>query len=78
MLTKNKAIKPLLAAAQELRPSRGAENARVLDTHYDTIRMASKACFRRWSSQREHQQLFCRASPFKRLIATTGSAGNQM
>jgi len=35
----------LLAAAQELRTSRGAQNPRPLDRHYDTIRMAMQAVF---------------------------------
>ena len=42
---RNKAVKPLLAAAQELRPSRGARNPRALDTHYDTIRIAMQGVF---------------------------------
>jgi hypothetical protein len=41
----NKAIQPLLAAAQNLRPSRGAQNPRALDTHYDTLRMAMRGVF---------------------------------
>jgi hypothetical protein len=45
VVLRNKAIKPLLAAAQELRPSRGAQNPRALDTHYDTIRMAMQGLF---------------------------------
>ena len=44
---RNKAIKPLLAAAQELRPSRGAQNPRPIDTHYDTIRVGYAAAFSR-------------------------------
>src|SRR6266568_2120252 len=42
---RNQAIKPLLAAAQELRPSRGAHNPSALDTHYDTIRTAMRGVF---------------------------------
>jgi hypothetical protein len=45
MVLRNKAIKPLLAAAHEQRPSRGAQNPRVLDRHYDTIRTAMRAVF---------------------------------
>jgi hypothetical protein len=45
VVLRNKAIKPLLAAAQELRPSRGAQNPRTLDTHYDTIRSAMQGVF---------------------------------
>lgn len=41
----NMAIKPLLAAAQEQRPSRGAQNPRALDTHYHTIRAAMRGVF---------------------------------
>jgi hypothetical protein len=45
VVLRNKAIKPLLAATQEVRPSRGALNPRPLDTHYDTIRMAMRGGF---------------------------------
>jgi hypothetical protein len=45
VVLRNKAIKPLLAAAQKLRPSRGAQNPRTLDTHYDTIRTAMQGVF---------------------------------
>ncbi len=45
VVLRNKAIKPLLAAAQELRPSRGAQNPTALDTHYDTIRTAMGGVF---------------------------------
>ena len=45
VVLRNKAIKPLLAAAQELPPSRGAQNPRVLDAHYDTIRYAIQGVF---------------------------------
>jgi len=45
VVLRNKAIKPLLAAAQNLRPSRGAQNPRALDTHYDTIRRAMGGVF---------------------------------
>jgi hypothetical protein len=45
VVLRNKAIKPLLAAAQELRPTRGAQNSRALDTHYDAIRVAMQGVF---------------------------------
>ena len=45
VVLRNKAIQPLLAAAQEIRPSRGALNPRPLDTHYDTIRTAMRGVF---------------------------------
>ena len=45
MVLRNKAIKPLLAAAQGLRPSHGAQNPSVIDTHYDTIRTAMQGVF---------------------------------
>ena len=38
VVLRDKAIKPLLAAARDLRPSRGAQNPRALDLHYKTIR----------------------------------------
>jgi hypothetical protein len=45
VVLRNKAIKPLLAAAQELRPSRGAQNPRALDEHYESIRNAMQGVF---------------------------------
>ena len=42
---RDKAIKPLLATAQQLRPSRGAQNPSVIDTHYATIRTAMRGVF---------------------------------
>jgi hypothetical protein len=37
---REKAIKPLLAAAQEITPTRGAQNARAIDRHYQDLRHA--------------------------------------
>jgi hypothetical protein len=45
MVLRNKAIKPLLAAAQGLQRSRGAQNPSAIDTHYDAIRMAMRGVF---------------------------------
>jgi hypothetical protein len=45
VVLRNKAIKPLLAAAQDLHPSRGAQNPRPLDRNYETIRMAMQSVF---------------------------------
>ena len=45
MVLRNKAIKPLLAAAQGLQRSRGAQNPAAIDTHYDAIRMAMRGVF---------------------------------
>ena len=45
VVLRNKAIKPLLAAAQDLWPSRGAQNPRALDAHYETIRTAMQGVF---------------------------------
>jgi hypothetical protein len=42
---RDKAIKPLLAAAQELRPRRGAHNPTPLDAHYDALRAAMRQVF---------------------------------
>jgi hypothetical protein len=46
VVLRNKAIKPLLAEAQGLRPSRGAQNPTALDTHYDQIRTSMRGVFR--------------------------------
>ncbi len=45
VVLRNKAIKPLLAAAQRRRKSRGAQNPRPIDRHYETIRMAMQRVF---------------------------------
>jgi hypothetical protein len=38
VILREKAIRPLLAAAQEIRPSRGSQNPAALDHHYETVR----------------------------------------
>jgi hypothetical protein len=63
VVLRNKAIKPLLAAAQGLRPSRGAQNPSVIDMHYDTVRAAMRGVFQELGLLHEDRQLFCRASP---------------
>jgi hypothetical protein len=45
VVLRNKAIKPLLAAAQELRPRRGAQSPTPLDAHYDAVRAAMRGVF---------------------------------
>ena len=45
VVLRNKAIKPLLAAAQDLRPSRGAQNPGPLDRNYEIIRTAMQVVF---------------------------------
>ena len=45
ILLRNKAIKPLLAAAQSLRRPRQAQNPTPLDMHYETIRVAMEGVF---------------------------------
>jgi hypothetical protein len=42
---RNKAIKPLLAAAQPLCPTRGAHNPKPIDAHYHTIQVAMEGVF---------------------------------
>jgi hypothetical protein len=42
---RDKAIKPLLAAAQELTPRGGAHNPTPLDAHYDALRAAMRGVF---------------------------------
>jgi len=38
VILREKAIRPLLAAAQEIRPSRGSQNPTALDGHYAAVR----------------------------------------
>jgi hypothetical protein len=45
IVLRDKAIKPLLAATQESRPSRGAQYPTPLDAHYDAIRTAMRGVF---------------------------------
>jgi hypothetical protein len=45
LMLQNKAIKPLLAAAQPLRPARGAHNPTPIDTHDQTIQLAMRGMF---------------------------------
>src|SRR5215471_8549692 len=45
VVLRNKAIKPLLAAALPLRPTRGASNPRPIDTHYRAIQVAMQGVF---------------------------------
>jgi hypothetical protein len=45
LVLRDKAIKPLLAASQELRPSRGPQNPRPIDTHYQSIYLGMQGVF---------------------------------
>jgi hypothetical protein len=45
LVLRNKAIKPLLAAAQPLRPTRGAHNPKPIDLHYYQIQAAMRGVF---------------------------------
>jgi hypothetical protein len=46
VVLREKVIRPLLAAAQEIRPSRGSQNPTALDRHYETVRVAMAGIFR--------------------------------
>jgi hypothetical protein len=46
VVLRDKAIKPLLAAAQELTPKRGAHKPTPLDAHFDALRAAMRRVFR--------------------------------
>jgi hypothetical protein len=45
LVLRNKAIKPLLAAAQARHPARQAHNPKPIDAHYQAIRVAMKGVF---------------------------------
>jgi len=45
VVLRNKAIKPLLAAAQPLHSTRGAHNPKPIDVHYQTIQVAMQGVF---------------------------------
>jgi hypothetical protein len=42
---REKAIKPLLAAAQGNTPTRGGQNPRAIDRHYQNLQLAMKGVF---------------------------------
>ena len=46
VVLREKAIRPLLAAAQEIRPSRGSQHPTALDRHYETVRAGMASIFR--------------------------------
>ena len=43
---REKAIRPLPAAVQEIRPSRGSQNPTALDRHYETVRVGMAGVLR--------------------------------
>ena len=45
LVLREKAIKPLLAAAQDISPTRGGQNPRPIDHHYRDLRAAMKGIF---------------------------------
>jgi hypothetical protein len=45
LVLRDKAIKPLLAAVREITPTRGGQNPRVIDRHYQDLRIAMKGVF---------------------------------
>ena len=45
LVLRNKAIKPLLAAARELRPARGGHNPKPIDAHYHALHLAMRGVF---------------------------------
>ena len=45
IVLRDRAIKPLLAAAQDPWPARGAQNPTALDPHFYTIRTAMQGVF---------------------------------
>ncbi len=52
VVLREKAIRPLLAAAQEIHPSRGSQNPTALDRHYQTVRTGMMGIFRESRSSR--------------------------
>jgi hypothetical protein len=45
LVLQEKAIKPLLAAAQDISPTRGGQNQRPIDRHYQDLQLAMKGVF---------------------------------
>jgi hypothetical protein len=46
VILREKALRPRLAAAQEIRPSRGSQNPTALDRHYETVRVGMAGVLR--------------------------------
>jgi hypothetical protein len=46
VVIREKAIRPWLAAAQEIRPSRGVQNPTAFDRHYETVRIGMAGILR--------------------------------
>ena len=47
VVLREKAIRPLLAAAQEIQPPRGSQNPTALDRHYETVRVGMAGILRK-------------------------------
>ena len=45
LVLRDKVIQPLLAAALQTRPTRGAQNPTHLDHHYETLRVGMQGLF---------------------------------
>jgi hypothetical protein len=45
LVLREKAIKPLLASAQDITPTRGGQNPRAIDRHEQDLRLAMKGVF---------------------------------
>jgi len=45
IVLRNKAIKPLLAAARPIHPTRRASNPQPIDTHYRALQLAMQGVF---------------------------------
>jgi hypothetical protein len=63
VVLRNKAIKPLLAAAQPLHPTRGAQTQDRSTPMTKPYTLQCEACSMTSGSPPEHRQVFCRASP---------------
>jgi hypothetical protein len=58
VVLRDKAIQPLLAAAQQTRPTRGAQNPTQLDMHYQTIRAGMQGVFHETSRMKIDNYFF--------------------
>ena len=71
LVLRDKAIKPLLAAAQEHQPTRGAQNPRAIDRHYhDHAARHAGRLSRTRASPPEHRQIIFSGFALKRLTST--------
>ena len=78
VVLRNKAVKPLLAAARPLHPARGGPNRKPIDATTIPCGLPCKASSTSSGSPLEDRQTFCRASPRRAYAETLSGSLPQM